>query len=76
MGPVGKCLAYDLFNVGYQVVDIGQIDMDYEWYLAGQGVKVPNPKKYVSQLPEMEITDIDDDEYYKQIIVRIDDEDI
>ena len=71
LGPVGKCLAYDLFNVGYQVVDIGQIDMDYEWYLAGQGVKVPNPKKYVSQLPEMEITDIDDDEYKEQIIVHI-----
>ena len=45
--------------------------MDYEWYLAGQGVKVPNPKKYVSQLPEMEITDIDDDEYKEQIIVHI-----
>lgn len=76
LGPAGKCLAYDLFNEGYQVVDIGQIDMDYEWYLARQGVKVPNPKKYVSQLPEMEITDIDDDEYYKQIIVCIDDENI
>lgn len=71
LGPAGKCLAYDLFNVGYQVVDIGQIDMDYEWYLAGQGVKVPNPKKYVSQLPEMEITDIDDEGYYRQIITKI-----
>ena len=39
--------------------------------MAGQGVKVPNPKKYVSQLPEMEITDIDDDEYKEQIIVHI-----
>ncbi len=76
LGPAGKCLAYDMFNQGYQVVDIGQIDMDYEWYLAGQGVKVPNRKKYVSQLPEMEIIDIDDDEYYRQIICRITAKDI
>ena len=71
LGPAGKCLAYDMFNQGYQVVDIGQIDMDYEWYLAGQGVKVPNPKKYVSQLPEMEIIDIDDDKYKAQIIAHV-----
>lgn len=71
LGPAGKVLAYDLIQCGYQVVDIGQIDMDYEWYRAGKGKKVPVPTKYVSQLSVMEIQDVDDEVYEKQIIARI-----
>lgn len=68
LGPAGKVLAYDLINSGRQVVDIGQMDMDYEWYLAGVGKKVPNPTKYVSQLPPAEVEDVDDEAYRSQII--------
>ncbi len=68
LGPAGKVLAYDLFLKGYQIVDIGQIDMDYEWYLSGTGIKIHNPYKYVSQLPPASIMDIDDEEYKNQII--------
>lgn len=71
LGSAGKCLAYDMFNLGYQVVDIGQVDMYYAWYLKGQEIKTPNPYKYVLHLPEMEIKDIDNIEYNKQIIAKI-----
>lgn len=71
LGPAGKILAYDLIQYGYQVVDIGQIDMDYEWYKAGKGKKVPIPTKYVSQLSVMGIQDVDDEIYKKQIIACI-----
>lgn len=71
LGPTGKVLAYDLFLAGYQVVDIGQIDMDYDWYLAGTGFKVPNKYKYVSQLPEAEVCAVCDETYDKQIVARI-----
>lgn len=71
LGPAGKVLAYDLVKAGYQVVDIGQIDMDYEWYKAGLGEKVPIPDKYVSQLPPAEIQDIDDVNYLRQIVSRV-----
>ena len=71
LGPAGKVLAYDLFMQGYHVVDIGQMDMDYEWYLSGTGTKVHNPYKYVSQLPPAHIEDIDDTEYTNQIIETI-----
>lgn len=71
LGPAGKVLAYDLINSGYQVVDIGQIDMDYEWYRAGVGKRVPNPAKYVSQLPPAEIEDVDDELYKSQIVACI-----
>ena len=68
LGPVGKILAYDLIQSGHQVVDIGQIDMEYEWYRAGAGIKVPNPTKYVSQLPPALVEEVHDEEYQSQII--------
>lgn len=71
LGPAGKVLAYDLIQRGYQVVDIGQIDMEYEWYRAGAGIKVPTPTKYVSQLPPALVEGIQDQEYENQIIAVI-----
>lgn len=71
LGPAGKALAYDLIQSGHQVVDIGQIDMEYEWYRAGAGIKVPNPTKYVSQLPPALVGEIHDKEYESQIIAVI-----
>ena len=71
LGPAGKVLAYDLVQAGYQVVDVGQIDMDYEWYLAGQGIRVPIANKYVSQLPPAEIGEINNKSYIDQIIAKI-----
>lgn len=71
LGPAGKVLAYELFKQGYQVVDIGQIDMDYEWYLAGAKFKISNSKKYISQLPPAEVEQLDDDEYKKQVIIDL-----
>jgi hypothetical protein len=60
-----------LAKSGYQAIDLGQIDMDYDWYLAGSGEKVPNPFKYVSQLPPADILDLNDTEYDSQIIDRV-----
>ena len=71
LGPAGKVLAFDLVQEGYQVVDIGQVDMDYDWYISGTGFKVPNPDKYVSQLPPSVINEITDDTYREQILFRI-----
>lgn len=72
LGPAGKVLAYDLARIGFQVVDIGQADMDYDWQIAGIGQRVPNPCKYVSQLPTTEIRDVTDSDYLSQIVARID----
>lgn len=74
LGPAAKVLAYDLILCGYQVIDIGQIDMDYEWYKAGKGRRVPVSTKYVSQLPPAEVETVNDDDYVRQIIVHIGEE--
>jgi hypothetical protein len=31
-GPTATILAYDLAKLGYQAVDIGHLDIEYEWY--------------------------------------------
>ena len=41
LGPAGKVLVYDLTELGYQAVDVGQVDIDYEWYKAGKGTRIP-----------------------------------
>lgn len=71
LGPAGKVLGLDLYLEGYQVIDIGQLDMDYDWYKADIGLRVPNPYKYISQLPETAVSDVVDEEYEEQIIARI-----
>lgn len=71
LGPTANLLAYDLMKKGYQAVDIGQVDMDYEWYRVGAQKRVPIPDRYVSQLPAAEIEEVNDQEYLNQIIERI-----
>lgn len=71
LGPAGKVLTYDLVKCGYQVIDIGQIDMDYDWQLADRGYKVANPYKYVSQLPPANVYDFFDEKYISEIIDQV-----
>ena len=71
LGPAGKVLACELISYGYQVVDIGQLDIDYEWYRTGSEIRVPVPTKYVAELPPAEIEEIDDKKYEREIIARV-----
>lgn len=71
LGQTANLLVYDLMKKGYQAVDIGQIDMDYEWYKMGAQKRMPIPNKYVSQLPPAEIKEVNDAEYLAQIIEKI-----
>lgn len=43
LGAAAKPLAEDLFRKGYRVIDIGNLDMEYEWFLrhASQKEKIP-----------------------------------
>lgn len=50
LGPTATILAYDLAIEGYQAVDIGQLDTEYEWYLKGAQYRVPIEGKGVAEL--------------------------
>ncbi len=72
LGPCATVLAYDLAKAGYQALDIGQLDNEYEWYLQGVEERVEIPGKMVAEIrkrQEFEMTDGMD--YNKQIIAKL-----
>lgn len=44
LGVTAKFLAEDLYLAGYRVIDIGNLDMEYEWFLQKAYDKVPIKK--------------------------------
>ena len=76
LGPTATVLAYELFKLGYQAIDIGHIDLIYEGYLR----KLPNlyevdiPYKYCSRDEKVLgriIEEVDFPDYKSQIIAII-----
>jgi len=49
LGPTASVLAYDLALQGYQAVDIGHLDIEYEWFLNGADRKMEVDNKYVNE---------------------------
>lgn len=68
LGPTATILSYQAAQNGYQAVDIGQIDNEYEWYLQNSDTQSFIPCKTVSEIPDNPIGEIFDLEYQKQII--------
>ncbi len=72
LGPVATCLAYDLHLRGYQAVDIGHADVEYEWLLMGADKKVPVKNKMVFEAGfDKGIEDCTDEKYRSEIIAEI-----
>ena len=44
LGVTAKFLAEDLYRDGYRVIDIGNLDMEYEWFLQKTYEKTPVKK--------------------------------
>lgn len=44
VGVAAKFLAMELFGRGYRVLDIGNLDMEYEWFVRGAEGKLPLEK--------------------------------
>lgn len=69
LGPTATVLAYDLCKAGYQAVDVGHVDLEYEWYLKGKGCRTEVVGKYNNEMPGGEVLEeIRDPEYQRQII--------
>lgn len=73
LGPTATVLAYDLYKEGYRAIDIGHIDIEYEWFLRKATEKIKIETKYVTEVKggENNIQDIKDEKYEKEIITRI-----
>ena len=65
-------LAFDLCKHGYQAIDIGHIDIEYEWYLKQVTERCPIEGKSVNECGVNNPDDITAIEYQQQIIYKID----
>lgn len=71
MGPTAKPLCYELALAGFQAIDIGNLDVEYEWFLRGAKEKLKIYGKYTSEAKGGRIVeDIIDDIYQNQIIAK------
>lgn len=71
MGPTAKPLVYELALDGFQAIDIGNLDVEYEWFLKGAKTKVIIEGKYTSEAAGGRIVvDIDNKEYENQVIAK------
>jgi len=71
MGPTATVLAYDLCKAGYQAIDIGHVDIEYEWFIRQVNYKSHVEFKYVNESSggDININDnVQDQRYYDQII--------
>ncbi len=71
LGPTAKILAYDLFLLGYRIIDIGHIDMEYEMFLRKASEQIKVKYKYFSEIKERNPENYKDPEYLRQIIAHI-----
>ena len=72
LGPTATVLASYLANLGYQAIDIGHIDIEYEWFLSGAKEKSVICGKYTNEVANgREFTECTDKKYLSQIVERI-----
>lgn len=71
LGPTAKPLAYELFLAGYQVIDIGHTDMEYEMFLRQETILSKVPYKYFNEINERNPEECKDETYLSQIVAKI-----
>lgn len=73
LGQTATVLAYDLAKEGFWTIDIGHVDVEYEWFLRGAKDKIKIAGKYVQEANDKEedMSEIVDSNYLKQIVCRV-----
>lgn len=73
-GPCATILAYDLAKLGFQAIDLGHLDIEYEWFRTGATTATAVKGKFTNEA-EAEgghvVDDCVDEEYLSQIICDI-----
>ena len=72
LGPTATVLAADLSDEGLWAIDVGHLDVEYEWYKNGVKEKTAIKGKYVNEVSDgRAIEDCSDETYLGQIIARV-----
>jgi hypothetical protein len=65
-------LSRDLAHKGYQAIDIGHIDIEYEWMLRNATSKIAIPGKFTNEVSGgNKVEEVIDNQYLSQIVARI-----
>tara|TARA_R110000737_G_scaffold352064_1_gene396467 strand:+ start:17387 stop:18292 length:906 start_codon:yes stop_codon:yes gene_type:complete len=71
LGPTAKPLVFDLANQGYQAIDVGNLDLEYMWFLMGAKSIVKIEGKYTSEAKGgRDVEEIHDEKYNSQIVAK------
>ena len=70
LGPTATVLAFELSGER-QCLDLGHIDIEYEWFRMGVTKKVSIPSKYVNEVEDGRNPDDSIDAEYKKQIVKV-----
>lgn len=60
LGPTATVLAYDLSQKGFQAIDVGHLDIEYEWYLLRAKKKCPIESKFVNEATHLGGRNVED----------------
>lgn len=71
LGPTATVIAVDMAKLGIQTIDIGHIDIEYEWMRRRAINKIPIPGKYVNEARSNNAFDPIYSENYENQIVKI-----
>lgn len=71
LGPTATILAYDLNKKGYQAIDIGHMDVEYEWFLKKAEDRINLDNKYVNESNDNSFSNSFKDEKYEAQIIKI-----
>ena len=72
LGPTASVLSYEIHKLGYQTLDFGHFDIQYEYFIRNVTKKIKISTKYVNEVKggDTNIIPIKDKNYYKQIIFK------
>lgn len=70
LGMTATVLAYDLAQEGFQAIDIGHIDIEYEVYTRGEKWGTELPNKYINEIGRYDYSEVKDEKYHSQIIKK------
>lgn len=72
LGPTATVLAYDLARLGFQAIDVGNVDIEYEWFIRGSNKKIKIPGKYSNEVVGgIDVEDIQCKNYETEVIERV-----
>jgi len=72
LGMTATVLAYDLAKLGYWAIDLGHLDLEYEWFLSGRGDRFAVKGKFTNEVADgNRVAECQDPKYLSQIICEV-----